>query len=46
MKKINKKLPPLNKRKLSKTSQEKEDKIKRNIQKENQGWNDFKFQIY
>ena len=29
---MNKKLPPLKKQKLSKKSQEKEDKIKRNLQ--------------
>ena len=27
-------------------SQEKEDEIKRNLQMENQSWNDWKFQIY
>ena len=36
MKKINDKLPPIKKLKLSKTSQEKEDNIKINLQMANQ----------
>ena len=44
--KINENLPPLKKLKLSKKAQEKEDKIKRNIQMENQNWNGWKFQIH
>ena len=43
---INEKIPPLKKRKLSKKSQEKEDKIKRNLQMENQSWNACRFQIH
>ena len=40
MNKFNYKLPPLNKQKLSKKAQLKENKIKRNLQMENKNWND------
>ena len=40
MNKLNEKLTPLNKRKLSKKAQEKEDEIKINLQIENKNWND------
>ena len=46
MKKMNEKLPPLKKRKLSKKAEEKEDEIKRNLQTANQNWNEWKFQIH
>ena len=46
MNKLSQKLPPLNKNKLSKKSQEKEDKIKIHLQTANQNWNDWKFQIH
>ena len=46
MNKLNVKLPPRKKRKLSKKSQEKEDEIKRNLKMENQNWNHWKFQIH
>ena len=46
MKKINQKLPPLKKRKISKKEKEKEDEIKINLRMENQSWDDFKFQIH
>ena len=46
MKKIIQKLPPINKRRLSKKAQEKGDEIKRKIYKANQDWNDWKFQIH
>ena len=42
MNKLNENLPNLNKNKLSKKSQEKEDEIRRNLQKANQYWNDWK----
>ena len=44
--KIGQKPPPLNKRKLSKTRQEEEDKIKRKLTEANQEWCDWKFQIH
>ena len=44
--KLGQKLPPLNKRKLSKKRQEEEDKIKRKLTEENQEWRDWKFQIH
>ena len=40
MKKMSKKLPPLKKQKLSKKAQQKNDKIKINIQTANWNWND------
>ena len=46
MNKLNEKLPPLKKQKLSKKAQEKEDEIKINMKMENQSWNDWKFQIH
>ena len=46
MNKLNKNLRPLRKLKLSKKVQEKEDEIKRNLQKANQNWNSWKFQIH
>ena len=46
MNKLGQNLPPLNKRKLIKKSQEKEDKIKRNLHRANQDCNDCKFQIH
>ena len=39
--KLGQKLPPLNKRKLSKKSQKDKDEIKRKITKANQYWNDW-----
>ena len=44
--KINKKLPPLKKQQQRKISQDKEDKIERNLQMSNQTWNVWKFQIH
>ena len=46
MKKISEKIPPLKKQKLSKKSQDKENKIKGIIQMENQSWHDWIFQIH
>ena len=43
---VHEKLPPLEKQKLSKKAQKKEDEIKRNLQKVNQIWNDWRFQIH
>ena len=39
-------ISPLKKQNRRKTAQEKEDKIKRNLQMENHSWNEFQFQIY
>ena len=44
--KMNDKLPTLKKQKLTKKSQDKEDEIKRNLYRENQSWNKYKFQIH
>ena len=44
--KLVQKLPPLNKSRLSKKSQEKEDEMKIKITKANQACNDWKFQIH
>ena len=44
--KLSKKLPPLNKRILSKKSQENKDEINGNLHKANQAWNYWKFQIH
>ena len=44
--KLSENLTPLNKRKLSKKAQEKEDEIKIKLQKSNQDWNDWKFHIH
>ena len=46
MKNIKDKLPPLNKRKPSKKSQEKEYEIKRHLNMLNQSCNDWEFQIH
>ena len=46
MNKFNENLLPLKKSKLRKKAQEKEDEIKRNLQTENQNWNDWRFQIH
>ena len=46
MKKIIQNLPPLNIRKLSKKSHEKEDEIKRKLHKANQYFNFWKYQIH
>ena len=46
MNKLNEKLTPVNKLKLGKKSQEKEDEIKRNLQISNKNWNGWKFQIH
>ena len=46
MNKLSENLPNLNINKLSKKSQEKEDEIRRNLQKANQYWNDCKIQIH
>ena len=46
MKKLNEKLPPLKKRKTRKKSQEREDKIKINLQTADQNLNYWKFQIH
>ena len=46
MKKMSKKLLALKKYNISKKSQEKGDKIKRNIQTYNRNWNCWKFQIH
>ena len=43
MKKISNNLPPLKKQNISKKSQEKDDKIKKNLQTSNRNWNDWKF---
>ena len=45
-KQLSDKLTPLKKIKIRKKAQEKEDEIKRRLQKANQDWNDWKFQIY
>ena len=44
--KINKNIPPLEKQKPIKKAHEKEYEIKRNLQLENQSWNDWKFKIH
>ena len=44
--KMSKKLQPLEKQKLIKKSQEKDDKIEMNIQTDNRIWNYWKFQIH
>ena len=46
MDKLGQKLPPLNKRKLSKKRQEEEDKIKRKLTEANQECCDWKFHIH
>ena len=46
MKEFIEKLPHLDKQKIIKKAQEKGDKIKRNLQTQNQNWNDMKFQIH
>ena len=46
MKKRSKNLPLLREQKLSKKSQEKDDKIKRNLKTDNRNWNIWKFQIH
>ena len=45
MEKLVQKLPPLNKRKLSKKNKKEEGKIKRKLIEANQQWCDWKFQI-
>ena len=44
--KINKKLPSLKEKKLGKKAQDKEDKIKINLQMENKNRNDWRFKIH
>ena len=44
--KMNEKIPPIKKQKLSKKPQEKEDKININLQMGSKNWNDWKFYIY
>ena len=44
--KLSNNLPNLKKSKLSKKEQEKEDEIRRNLQKANQYWNDCKIKIH
>ena len=46
MNKSNEKIPTQKKRKLSKKSQEKENKIKINLKMADQNWNERKFQIH
>ena len=46
MKEMGKNLPPLIKQELSKKLQDKDDKIKGNLQTDNQNWNSWKFQIH
>ena len=46
MKKLSQNIQPLKKRKPSKRAQEKENKIKIKLYKDNQDWNDWKFQIH
>ena len=46
MNKLSVNLPPLNKSKLSKKSQEKQDEIKIKLQTANHNWNDWRFQIH
>ena len=46
MNKLNEKIQPPKKQKISRKAQEKEDEIKRNLQKANQNWNNWKFQIH
>ena len=46
MRKMGKNIPPLINKKLSKKSQEKDDKIKRNLQTADQNYNYCRFQIY
>ena len=44
--KNNENVSPLKKQNLRNTAQEKEDKMKRNLQMENQSWNACRFQIH
>ena len=46
VKKLVQKIPPLNRRRLSKKSQEEEDEIKIKINEANQVWNDWRFHIH
>ena len=46
MNKLGQKLPPLNKSRLGKKSQEKEGEIKRKLHEANQAWNDWKLQVH
>ena len=46
MEKLGQKLPPPKKRKLRKKFKKEEYKIKRRLTKDNQEWNDWKFQIH
>ena len=46
MNKLFESIPDSKKSKLSKKAQEKEDKTRRNLQKANQYWNDWKIQIH
>ena len=44
--KMSKNLPPLRKQKLSKNAQEKDEKIKSNLQTDNWNWDGWEFYIY